>query len=162
MPPASHAEDCKFIVREQIREHLRQGLAIEDISMAHRIGVKPKTKGEDKPNIMFILCSIDVKLNILKSCKVVKPKKFYINESLTPLRNTILYVIRQAKKKHPSVINSCNSSDGSVVAWLHAASASAQTKYRKIMINTKKEFYLFLQQELNAKATAFIDTWPAV
>ena len=24
MPPASHAEDCKFIVREQIREHLRQ------------------------------------------------------------------------------------------------------------------------------------------
>ena len=31
--------------------------------------------------------------------------------------------MRQAKKKHPSVINSCNSSDDSVVAWLHAASA---------------------------------------
>ena len=28
-----------------------------------------------------------------------------------------LYVMREAKKKHPSVINSCNSSDGSVVAW---------------------------------------------
>ena len=61
--------------------------------------------------------------------------------------------MRQAKKKHPSVINSCNSSDGSVVAWLHAASASAKTKYRKIMINTKKELDLSLQQELNAKAT---------
>ena len=86
IPPASHAEDCKFIVREQIREHLRLELAIADISMAHRIGVKPKTQGEDKRNIMFKLCNRDVKLNILKSCKIVKPKKFYINESLTPLR----------------------------------------------------------------------------
>ena len=43
--PASHAEDCKFIVREQIREHLRLELAIEHISMAHRFGVKPKIQG---------------------------------------------------------------------------------------------------------------------
>ena len=118
-------------MREQIREHLLLELAIEGISMAHRIGVKPKTQGEDKRNIMFKLCNRDVKLNILKSCKVVKPKKFYINENLTPLRNTILYVMRQAKKKHPNVINSCNSSDGSVVAWLHAASASAKPSIEK-------------------------------
>ena len=64
----------------------------------------------------------------------------------------------QAKKKHPSVINSCNSSDGSVVAWLHAASASAKTKYQKIIIIGLD---IFLQQELNTKATSFIDTWPA-
>ena len=130
-PPASHAEDCKFIVREQIREHLRLELAIEDISMAHRIGVKPKIQGEDKRYIMFKLCNRDVKQNILKSCKIVKPKKFFINETFTPLRNTILYVMRQAKNKHRIVINSCNSSDGSVAAWLHAASASAKTKYQK-------------------------------
>ena len=67
----------------------------------------------------------------------------------------------QAKKKHPSVINSCNSSDGSVLAWLHGASASAKPKYRKIMINTKKELEFFLQQELNTNATSFIDTRPA-
>ena len=69
--------------------------------------------------------------------------------------------MRRAKKKHPNVINSCNSSDGSVVAWLQAASASAKIKYRKIIINTKKKLDLFLQQQPNAKATAFIDTWPA-
>ena len=69
--------------------------------------------------------------------------------------------MQQAKKKHPSVINSCNSSDGSVVAWLHAASASATTNYRKIIINTMKELDLFLQQELNTKATSFLDTWTA-
>ena len=147
---------------QQIGEHLHLDLATEDISMAHRIGVKPKIQGEEKRNIMFKLCNRDVKQNILKSCKVVKPKKIYINESLTPLRNTILYVMRQAKTKHPSVINSCNSSDGSVVSWQQAASASAKTKYQKIIIITKKELDLFLQQELNAKATAFIDTWPAV
>ena len=47
IPPAQHAEDCKSIVREQIREYLRVELAIEDISMARRIGVKPKIQGED-------------------------------------------------------------------------------------------------------------------
>ena len=47
------------------------------------------------------------------------------------------------------------------MAWLNTASASAKTKYRKIIINTKKEFDLFMQQELNAKAMAFIETWPA-
>ena len=31
IPPASQAEGCKFIVREQILEHLRLQLAIEDI-----------------------------------------------------------------------------------------------------------------------------------
>ena len=77
------------------------------------------------------LCNRDVNENIFKCCKVVKPQKFYINESLTPLRNTILYVMRQAENKQPSEINSCNSSDGGVVAWLHAASASARTKYQK-------------------------------
>ena len=77
--------------------------------------------------------------------------------------------MRHAKKKHPSVINSCNSSDGSVVAWLHAASASAKTKDQKIIINTMKEFELFLKQELNTKAmqrkqhesNIIIDTWPS-
>ena len=98
IPPASHADYCKFIVRDQIREHLRLELAIEVISMAHRIGVKPKIQGEDKRNIMLKLCNRDVKQNFLKSWKVVKPMKFYINESLTQLRNTIFYVMRQLKR----------------------------------------------------------------
>ena len=84
-------------------------------------------------------------------------KKFHINGSLTQLRHTILYVMRQVKKKQPYVINSCNSSDCSVVAWLHATSAFAKTKYRKIIVNSKNTLYLFLQQELNKDYT-----WPNV
>ena len=30
IPPAQHAEDCKSIVREQIQEHLRLELAVDD------------------------------------------------------------------------------------------------------------------------------------
>ena len=77
-------------MREQIREHLRLELAIDDISMANQIGFKSKIQGEDKRNIMFKLCNSNVKQNILKSCKVVKPKKFYMNESLTSPRNRIV------------------------------------------------------------------------
>ena len=36
-------DDSNSDVREQIREHLRLKLAINDISMAHRIAVKSKT-----------------------------------------------------------------------------------------------------------------------
>ena len=36
------------IVREQIREHLRLELAIEDILMTHRFGVKPKIHSRPK------------------------------------------------------------------------------------------------------------------
>ena len=41
------------------------------------------------------------------------------------------------------------------------AAAPAKTKYRKIIINMKKELDLFLQQDLNTEATPFIGTWPA-
>ena len=78
---------------------------------------------------MFLLCNKEVKQDILESYKNVKPKKFYINESLTPLRNTILYVMRQGKYKHPNVMDSFNSLNSSEAAWLHAASASVKTKY---------------------------------
>ena len=67
IPPASDADDCKFIVREQIREHLILDLVIEDISMGYQIGVKPKIQGEDKHNIMFKLYNRNEKQNIFKT-----------------------------------------------------------------------------------------------
>ena len=141
---------------------------------------------EAKRNIKFKLCNSDAKQNIWKSlqgcetqevlhqwkptkniwksCKVVKPKKFYINESLTPLRNTILYVKRQAKHKHPSVISICNSSDGSVVAWLHAASPSVKTKYS---ISLKKIGHGWILRQIesirlshNLILTILTQSWP--
>ena len=74
----------------------------------------------------------------------MKPDKFNINESLTPQRNIILYQLHQAVNKQPNVINSCNSSHSSVVAWLHAASSSAKTKYRKIIVIKKALFFTAL------------------
>ena len=65
VPPAQHAEDSKSTVRELIREHLHLELAIEDISMANRIAIKPKIQG-DKRNTKFKLCNRDLKQNILK------------------------------------------------------------------------------------------------
>ena len=85
LPPAEQGEDCKYIVLEQTRECLRLELAIEDNSIAHRIGVKPKTRGEDKRNIMFKLCNKEAQQDILKIYKNMKSKKFYTKESLTPL-----------------------------------------------------------------------------
>ena len=48
IPPVSPAEDCKTIVQEQIREYLRLELAIEDISMGHRIGVELAMQGRER------------------------------------------------------------------------------------------------------------------
>ena len=64
VPPAGQGQNCRSIVRKQIREHLRRGLAIDDISMVHRFGVKPKTQGENMRNIMFKLYYREVKQDI--------------------------------------------------------------------------------------------------
>ena len=117
IPPAKENENCATIVSELVREQLSLNLKREDISTAHRIGRKPLPGKVDKRGIIFKLCRRDIKRDILFACREQKPK-YYINEHLTPIRNTILYALRKAKAKHPVKVSSCRSVDGNVTVYL--------------------------------------------
>ena len=162
IPEAAPGENCNNLVRSLLREQIKINLNADDISVAHRIGRKPKTQGPDKRNLIFKLCRRDVKRDIIHACKQVKPK-FYVNESLTPLRSTIMYVLRQAIKRNKNVIGSCKSIDGNIIAWLPTPTGSTQvTNYRRIILNTKSALVDFLHTHINAKIEDFIDVWPDV
>ena len=92
VPAVEEGEDCKKIVCEILKQHIRVNLQPTDISISHRIGMKPKKQEPDKRNIIFKLCRRDLKPDILNACREFKPP-FLINESLTPTRSKIMYVL---------------------------------------------------------------------
>ena len=97
-----------------------------DISIAHRIGRKPN--GRDRRHIIFKLCRRDLVGDIFEACKATKPP-FYINTSLTPLRNKILYGLRLLKRKFPTVVKGCRSTPtGEVTVFIRGSVGQAHRR----------------------------------
>ena len=107
IPNFDKAENCKTIVRELFKDHLNLELAETDISICHRLQPPRKAKGDSQPphdrrNIIIRFCRKDLISTIFKHCKQMSPP-FYVNESLTPVRNSICYALRTLKKKYESI-----------------------------------------------------------
>ena len=106
LPVYSNNENSKKIVQDLFKQHLSLVVADNDISIAHRIGkvkTDPKTKKplEDRRSIIVRLCRKELIGTIFSHCKQKEPP-FYVNESLTPLRGKICYILRRIKKQLPS------------------------------------------------------------
>ena len=125
MTEVSDREDCKQIIQRLSRDHSRLNLNVSDISTAHRIG--KTSPGVDKRNIIFKLCRRDLVQDIFAVCKTQKPA-FFINTSLTPLRNKILYGLRLLRRKNPNIVKACRSTmTGEVTVFVAAARANSRT-----------------------------------
>ena len=83
---------------------------VDEVSVSHRLGSPPKT-GQDKRAIIAKFCRRDIKMDILKSTKNVKPANLFINESLTPICRTIHFILRKARKKYPNIISGISTYD---------------------------------------------------
>ena len=107
IPQASDDDNCTSIVCDLVKNKLKVKMTPTDISTAHRIGRRPQNQQADRRNIVVKLCRRDLKRDILFACRNIKPN-MYVNENLTPLRSTILYVLRQAKKSHGDKVKGCS------------------------------------------------------
>ena len=58
------------------------------------------------------------KENVKKTCKPMKLNFFFANDDLSAEKQTILYVVRQAKKKFPSIVKGYSSTDGRLFAYI--------------------------------------------
>ena len=95
-----------------------------DISIAHRTGRKPNRK--DKRHIIFKLCRHDLVGDNFEACKATRPP-FYINTSLTPLRNKILDGLRLLKRKFPTIVKGCRSTPtGEMRVFIEGSGGRAQ------------------------------------
>ena len=161
IPKWREQEKCSDIVRVLLRDQLRINLNQEDISTAHRIGRKPGYQEADRRGIVFKLCRRDIKRDIMTACREMKPP-FYINESLTPIRSTILFVLRKARSKFPQKIGSCKSFDGNVTAFIPDSIniGSDRPRYRRVVVNTKSALDDFLNKQVSCTSEEFVQNWP--
>ena len=160
VPRSVGGENCREIIHEVVKTKLNLNIAVSDISTAHRYGSVPTGTQQDRRGIIVKLCRRDLKKDLLSSCRTVKPD-FYVNESLTPLRNTIMYVLRQIKRKHPDKVSGCSSRDGKVFAWVKPQNASSSSAGNtKVPINSHTRLDLFCTETINRPLSSFIEIWP--
>ena len=132
-----------------------------DISVAHRIGSRPPAATPDRRNIIIKLCRRETKRQIFEACRAVKPKNFFVNESLTPTRNSCAYGLRQAKKRFPNIVAGYGSLDGKVYVLIKPPNPNAPNAFNSRMwINTKTNFIDLCTKILKCDHTTIVNKWP--
>ena len=133
IPAANIGENCKEVAVQLIKEKLRINLQSSDISTAHRLGRKSITQGPDRRKVILKLCRRDLKRDIIAACKELKPG-FFVNESLTPTRNSILFALRRMRRIGPdSPVKGTATIDGKVFVWIRP---EGSTRDQRLQINT--------------------------
>ena len=155
LPVSQVGEICSQVVLKSLSENLNLSISLNDISVAHRIGPKPKDQKPDQRKIIVKFCKRDVKNSILAAARRVKPQDFYVNESLTPQRQDIYFGIRKAKREFPDVISGCTTIDGSVYDWLKSGSSAPGARDLRLQMNNFDRFSSFCEEKFQKPASYF-------
>ena len=152
-------ENSSQVLCDLIEEKLKIKISKSDISTAHRIGQKPANQQPDKRKIIAKLCRRDLKSDLLNACRQLKPN-IYINESLTPARSTILFILRKAKKMFPNKISGCNSRDGRIQVWVRPPNIDGNgTRNIRVFVNTRSALEEFCYKSLGVSLETFVEEW---
>ena len=159
VPVVTPGENCTDIVGGLIKNKLKLSVAPRDVSTAHRQGKKPNNQQADKRNLIVKFYRRDLKKDILTACRRLKPA-LYFNESLTPLRSSILYVLRQAKKKSNRLVG-CSSVNGRIFAWIKAEDDTRNSdRDLRLPINSHVELQTFCNDVLHEPLSNYLPRWP--
>ena len=158
IPRPTPGEICSNIVRDVVKNKLNIILQPSDISVAHRSGKKPNNQTVDRRGIHVKFCRRDTKREIMMTkCDNSDPQHtLFTNECLTPKRRSILFALRQMKKKFPAVVKGCTSQDGRVYAFTPSTSASRD---RKHLINTHDALVQFCRDYIQEPLENFLGSW---
>lgn len=158
VPEATNDEDSSRVFINIVKNKVGINVKPSDISTAHRLGRKSSTQAPDKRSLIVKLCRRELKHDLMKACKTVRPNNIYINENLTKTRSTALYAIRQAKKKYPEKISGCSSFDGRVYAWIKPPSADGRSS--KMLVNSRERFSELCVNILKCSPSEVFNDWP--
>ena len=112
----------------------------------------------DRRNIIVKLLRRDLKSEIFLACKAKKPK-FYANESLTPVRNSIMFALRKIRRSgNEGLIKGIFSTNGRVFAWIKPEQNSDRTV--KILINCRERLEKFCVENVGKPLNDFDVRWP--
>ena len=157
LPAAEDGEDCAQILRRNLKDKLKFVIPQDGISVCHRMGSKPKTQRPDTRPIIAKFCHRSTKNDIVDASRKMKVPQLFINESLTPIRQTIAYVLRKGRREFPDKVSGISTRDGRVFVWIKPPSPDARAIKRAI--NTRHELEDFCHRTLEKNLTHFIDNW---
>lgn len=161
IPAATTGENCGQLICSVVEEKLKLSISASVISIAHRVGKMPITQGPDRRSIVVKLCRREIKRDILDACRKFKPTGLFVNESLTPVRSTIMYILRKAKREFPNKISGSNSVDGKVFVWVHPPNPNApNARNSRMSVNTHLKLAQFCSNILDTPLSTFMETWP--
>ena len=135
-------------------------LSPQEISVAHRIGTKRPGASEDKRSIIVKLCRRDTKRELITNQRRVKPAGFFINENLTPMRNTIMFALRKMRRFPESRVKGCSSYEGKVYAWVKTSpNAGPSVRDTKILVNSREKLEEVSLNFTGKSLSHFLEAW---
>lgn len=156
LPVPADGEICKNVVTQVVEEKLHIKLNPGDISVSHRLGLKPQAQGPDKRPIIVKFCRRDVKRDVLSSSRRLRVANLYCNESLTPGRKQIFATLRRIKKKH-SVVKGVTTQDGRVYAFTKPVNpTSPDARDQRHLINSHEALVSFCRDSVKIQLESFL------
>ena len=156
LPNFQQNENCPDLLRNIIKDNLNIVLPPDGISACHRLGSKSASQRPDTRPIIAKFCQRSTKNDILSAARKLRRPQFFANESLTPPRQTIAYVLREAKKEFPNIISGCSTRDGHVCVWMKPPNPDARAVRHNI--NNKKHLEDFCRGTLK-KPLSYFTEW---
>ena len=156
IPAGSQGENCVATVQSLIKDKFRVEVSDHDISCSPRLGPKPNNQEPDKRSLIVKFCRRDVKTNVLISGRRAKAHGLFVNESLTPARNSIYRTLRTIKRSHPQLVKGCSTFDGNVFAYTKAPNPNSTRDVRH-KINTHERLTKFCEEHVKQPLSAFLD-----
>ena len=159
IPCAEVNENCVATVRKVLQQKLLLIIPTAKFVSASRLGKQNSAK---KAILVKMKSSAD-KENVKKACKAMKPNNFFANDDLSAEKQTILYVVRQAKKKFPSIVKGYSSTDGRLFAYIKNEDETeneASRRDRRVAVGNVQKLRAFCTDVLGCGLQTFIQTWP--
>ena len=160
IPPYSTGENSNAVVRKLFHENLNLEISDQDISVSHRLGAKSPSQRPDKRNLIVKFCRRNSKIDVLAAARRVKARNFYVAEHLTPMSQTIAYVLRKAKRSHPNKISGSNTIDGKNYVWVKPPNADARGAHdTRMPITSHEKLKDFCEKVLQCPLEDYISEW---
>ena len=160
VPPVGRDENCALLTCNLIKEKLNYVISPNDISVVHRLGDKKISQGLDRRDIIVKFCRRNSKLDVVTASRRMKADNFFINESLTPVRQTIAFVLRKAKRQFPMIISGSTTLDGKNYVWLKPPNPSnPDAKPVRHAVYTYDRLVQFCNKSLGKPLSHFLDSW---
>lgn len=153
VPNEKLGENLKQICIDLLRTNLKHVASTDAIVSAYRLGTSSPMRNHGSRNILVKFGERGLKVDLISACRRVQPDGLYIRENLTPAKSSILYSLRQVKRKSDR-IEYCGSQDGRVFVWLKPT--DGQGRNNKVYINNTDTFGRFCSDELDLNPDNFM------